>query len=571
MANPILKKVSGQPAGQQIELSSDITVIGRAPECQVVLDPFGVSRRHAEIRREGGSFFLVDLGSRNKTKLNNEELTPQRNHLLRQGDKINICDIEFIYYEKPEAAKAESNVLIVTDTGHDGDSTLHTLDASRSDLLASTVQPEAKVRAILEISRNLSSDLHIDTVAPKVLKTLFELFKPAERGFLVLEDPETKRLIPKAFEHRSLRPGGSGRPNAMGRNYEEDEVPMSISKSIINQVMIQKKAVLSQDAGQEIPTSASIADLKIRSVMCAPMLTPDGQALGILQLDTSNRKQFSQEDLDLLVAVASQAAIFVQNAVMHEGLMERERLDRDLRLAEQVQKRFLPQSTPTHEGWEFFAHYHPAYEVGGDFYDFVPLPGDRLAIALGDVSGKGIAAALMMAKFSGDARYCILTENAPAPAADALNDLLYAAGIEERFITLSLVVLETAAHQLTLCSAGHPPIFVKRASGAVEEVGEEIAGFPLGIVPGSSYKQTQVTLAPGDVVVIYSDGVTDSRSVKEELYESKENRRLLRRVTEVKGGPGDVGRAILQEIREFSAGHKQADDITLVCFGPLAS
>src|SRR5205085_1086206 len=107
--------------------------------------------------------------------------------------------------------------------------------------------------------------------------------------------------------------------------------------------------------------SASIADLEIRSVMCAPLLTPDNQALGILQLDTSSRRQFHQEDLDVLAAVAGQAAVAVQNAWMHESLLERERLDRDLKLAEQVQKRFLPRSVPELDGYEFFAHYHPAY------------------------------------------------------------------------------------------------------------------------------------------------------------------------------------------------------------------
>ena len=155
---------------------------------------------------------------------------------------------------------------------------------------------------------------------------------------------------------------------------------MSISRSIVNHVLGQKKAVLSQDAGADknLPTSASIADLKIRSVMCVPLLTPDGEALGIIQLDTSDRKQFHQEDLDVLAAVASQAAISIQNAAMHESLLERERLNRDLKLAEQVQKRFLPQSVPAIPGFEFFAHYDPAYEVGGDYYDFVPLPGNRL-------------------------------------------------------------------------------------------------------------------------------------------------------------------------------------------------
>jgi serine phosphatase RsbU (regulator of sigma subunit) len=330
--------------------------------------------------------------------------------------------------------------------------------------------------------------------------------------------------------------------------------------------------VLSQDAGNDknLPTSASIADLKIRSVMCVPLLTPDSQALGILQLDTSDRRQFQQDDLDVLAAVASQAAIAVQNAAMHESLMERERLERDLKLAEQVQKRFLPQSVPKVPGYEFFAHYHPAYEVGGDYYDFVPLPFNRSAVALGDVSGKGVAAALMMAKFSGDTRYCILTENAPAAAANELNSLLCAAGIEEKFITLSLSVLDVERRRLTLCSAGHLPLLVRRADGRVEEVGEDIAGFPLGIIPESDYRQAEVALQPGDVVVVYSDGVTDARNLREELYHTTDNPRLHRRLAESPGGPEAVGRSILQDIREFSAGHAQADDITLICFGPTA-
>ena len=124
-----------------------------------------------------------------------------------------------------------------------------------------------------------------------------------------------------------------------------------------------------------------------------PLDHAGSRALGILQVDTSDRKQFHQEDLDVLAAVASQAAIAIQNATMHESLLERERVTRDLKLAEQVQKRFLPQSVPNIPGYEFFADYDPAYEVGGDYYDFVQLPGNRLSVAVGDVSGKGVAAA----------------------------------------------------------------------------------------------------------------------------------------------------------------------------------
>jgi serine phosphatase RsbU (regulator of sigma subunit) len=335
-------------------------------------------------------------------------------------------------------------------------------------------------------------------------------------------------------------------------------------------VLGQKKAVLSQDAGDDknLPSSASIADLKIRSVMCVPLLTPDNKALGILQLDTSDRRQFNEDDLDVLLAVASQAAISVQNATMHESLLKRERLDRDLKLAEQVQKSFLPQGVPIVQGYEFFAHYQPTYEVGGDYYDFVPLPSNRMGLALGDVSGKGVAAALMMAKFSGDTRYCILTEGDPAATATRLNGLLCAAGIEGKFITLSLSVLDVPNRKLTLASAGHTPVLIRRANGQVEEVGKEISGVPLGIMEDWVYEQTEVQLAEGDVVVIYSDGVTDARSPGDELYDSKTNRRLFRRVVQSSGGPVAVGRSILQDIREFSAEHSQADDITLVCLGP---
>ena len=269
--------------------------------------------------------------------------------------------------------------MIVTEGENLDGPQLHTLDASRSSALASMIKPEVKLKAILEIARNLSSELKIDTVAPKILDSLMELFPQAERLFLVLVDPDTKRLIRKAFKYRPAK------KSIFSTVIPADEIPMSISRSIVNHVLGQKKAVLSQDAGADknLPTSASIADLKIRSVMCVPLLTPDREALGIIQLDTSDRKQFHQEDLDVLAAVAGQAAIAVQNAQMHESLLERERLNRDLKLAEQVQKRFLPQSVPVIPGYEFFAHYDPAYEVGGDYYDFVPLPGNRVAIAAG--------------------------------------------------------------------------------------------------------------------------------------------------------------------------------------------
>ena len=232
--------------------------------------------------------------------------------------------------------------MVVTESSGSEPSGFRTLEASRSSMMTSAVRPEAKLKAILEITKSLSNELRIDAVAPKILDSLMEIFPGAERLFLMLQDPATKRLVRKAFKHRIQK------RTSFNRSVPDDEVPTSISRSIVDHVLGQKKAVLSQDAGDDknLPTSASISDLKIRSVMCVPLLTPDNKAIGIIQLDTSDRRQFGEEDLDLLLAVASQAAISIQNAASLESLLERERLNRDLRIAEQVQKRFLPQAVP---------------------------------------------------------------------------------------------------------------------------------------------------------------------------------------------------------------------------------
>jgi serine phosphatase RsbU (regulator of sigma subunit)/pSer/pThr/pTyr-binding forkhead associated (FHA) protein len=562
-----LKHLTGELTGSLVELTKDVIVIGRLPECDIILAANGVSRRHAEIRKVGADFALVDLESRNKTLVNDNELKPNVEHILKENDRINICNVEFAYQAQLPRAKRtgdEAEVMVVTEGNPKESSDFRTLEASRSSAMVSAVRPEAKLKAILEITRSLSKELRIDAVAPRILDSLMEIFPGAERLFLMLQDPATKRLVRKAFKYRPQK------RSSFSRNAPEDELPTSISRSIVDFVLGQKKAVLSQDAGEDknLPSSASISDLKIRSIMCVPLLTPDNRALGIIQLDTSDRRQFNEDDLDVLTAVATQAAISIQNASLLESLLERERLNRDLKIAEQVQKRFLPQEVPTVSGYEFFAHYQPTYEVGGDYYDFVPLSDDRMAMALGDVSGKGVAAALMMAKFSGDTRYSMLVDNAPAPAAGRLNNLLCAAGIEDKFITLGLLVLDTRSGKLTLTSAGHTPVIIRHADGRAEEVGQDVSGLPLGIMEDSEYQQAEVQLSDGDVVVVYSDGVTDARSPGEELYDSQSNHRLIKRVAQSAGGPIAVGKAILQDIREFSSGRSQADDITLVCFGP---
>jgi serine phosphatase RsbU (regulator of sigma subunit) len=299
-----------------------------------------------------------------------------------------------------------------------------------------------------------------------------------------------------------------------------------------------------------------------------PFSPPGYEVLGIIQSDPNDLARIRRADLKVL-PTSSRAAILIQNAVMHESLLEGDRLSRDLRVAAVVQRQFLPQSVPAIPAYEFFAHYNPAHVVGGDFYDFVPLPDDRLAVAVGDVAGNGVAAALLMARFSRDARHCILAKDSPSAAASELNRVLCSEGIEESFVTLSLSVLDIEKRTLSLASAGHLPVLIRRANGTVDEIGAEVTGFPLGILRESNYRETKVELHPGDVVAAFTDGVTDARNPLDQLYDSEDNRRLRTRLSETQGGPAAVGRAILEDIREFSSEPVHVDDVTLLCFGPL--
>jgi sigma-B regulation protein RsbU (phosphoserine phosphatase) len=242
--------------------------------------------------------------------------------------------------------------------------------------------------------------------------------------------------------------------------------------------------------------------------------------------------------------------------------------DRELLLAGRVQRGIMPQ-IPAAPGYEFYAHYQPAYTVGGDYYDFVQLPDDRLAVVVGDVAGKGIAAAMMMAQFASETRHRVRSASAPETAATALNGRLRDYDMEDFFITLCLGVLDLGTRRFTYCSAGHPLPMIRRAGGRIEEHGGDDSGYPLGIEADAVYRQVSLDLEPGDVVLIYSDGVPDAHNARGERYDSTRNPRLRERLALAGEGPRATGHSIVMDLQDFSDGHPQFDDITLICFGPV--
>jgi CheY-like chemotaxis protein len=230
----------------------------------------------------------------------------------------------------------------------------------------------------------------------------------------------------------------------------------------------------------------------------------------------------------------------------------RERLKLDLELARGVQRGFLPESPPDLPGYEFFAHYESAYELGGDYYDFILLPGGRVAILVGDVAGKGVTAALLMAKLSADVRSCMRAADDPAVAFSLLNSLMNRSGIGDRFVTLVAAVLDPGCHTVTLVNAGHPPpLLYHRATCTVgEAISNEVAGLPLGVLDRFEYASCQVLLEAMDVnnVPFQAKGVF--AAVQGAPY-----------------SPRALGERVVTVVKQFAAGRSQHDDIALVGFG----
>jgi sigma-B regulation protein RsbU (phosphoserine phosphatase) len=564
-----LQAINGPHAGKRYEIKGEKFVLGRHPDCDLVIEVGAVSRNHCQIIREAGGCWLEDLGSRNHTFLNDEETWITERRLLRPGDQFRVCEVSFTFKTEaplgPSPGTTDSiprilegaglGAFLDDDEARQSSSTIMSkLDVSRSSRggVHVAASAEVKLAALIEITQNLGRVLALDEVLPQVLKSLFKIFVQADRGFIVLESPDGV-LIPRWVRLRR----------------EDSGDTLRISRTIIRQVMESKEAILSADAASDerFEMSQSIADFRIRSMMCAPLLDSEGNAFGALQIDTlDQRHRFTQEDLELLVSTASQAAIAIQNAQLHESALKRRELERDMQLAHEVQHGFLPEKRPDLAGYEFFDYYQPADQIGGDYYDYIPLPDGRLAIVVADVVGHGVAAALLMAKLSAETRFSLFSESNPAAATTRLNEKLCALNIQ-RFVTFIMVVLDPREHRAVIVNAGHMVPLQRRQDGSIAELGEEIVGLPLGITDALGYEQAEVEIGPGEMLTLYTDGVNESIDGNGAFYTIE---RLRGHIQKEPASPAVLGPAIIEDVRRFLGKAPQIDDMCLVCFGRTA-
>jgi serine phosphatase RsbU (regulator of sigma subunit) len=339
-----------------------------------------------------------------------------------------------------------------------------------------------------------------------------------------------------------------------------------ISRTIAARVMNEGKGILSTEADDDPDVSASILEASVCSMMTVPLIGPSRKVVGIIHLDTAdNQNPFTEEDLDVLVSVATVAGQAVEHARAHQASLKLDRRERELVTAREVQLHFLPQNRPNLPGYRFFDYYRAADDVGGDYFGYVELPHGRWAIAVGDVSGKGVSAALMMARLCSEVRFSLVTAGSPVEAVERLNQNLIDPTLDDRFVTFLLAIIDPQEHIVTIVNAGHmPPILHRWSDGTTEQIGEEEAGPPMGFDPTSRYASSEVHLEPGDTVTLYTDGISEATNADDRVYGI---RAILKTIST---GPADVdrlGKLILEDVNRFVAGHPQIDDICLLVFG----
>jgi serine phosphatase RsbU (regulator of sigma subunit) len=344
---------------------------------------------------------------------------------------------------------------------------------------------------------------------------------------------------------------------------DEDD-RLQISETILEHVLEQKQAILSTDlmSDDRLPTSQSILDFDMRSVMCAPLLYED-EVLGFIQLDTSRiANNYDDDGLKLLAGIANQAALTIANARLHGQLMKRERLEQDLRNARRIQTSFLPQQPPAVEDYQFADYYGTALEVGGDFYDFLELGDGQVMIVVGDVSGKGITAALMMAKMASNVRFFAGSRLGPSELLHKLNEAALSSETD-MFVTVLVMYLDRREHTIRMCNAGHCYPMRRRGDGTVERI-EGANGFPVGITEDAEFPETSFDVDRGDCICVFTDGVIEAMDNDGNQFGYK---KLSRTMSEGAMSAQKVVQVIQKAIRDHAAGAPQSDDLTLVCFG----
>ena len=561
-----LKVTTPGSSTRVIELTQRRLSIGRSIRNDLCLEDGFASRMHAELRIDGDSFWLTDIGSANGTFLNERPVTGTVQ--VYPGDQVvvgkTVIELQTTasglqvrpdettdevsardFVTAPEMTKEPSR-------NHEVSSGLFTVlesvqKVTGTEAALESVDHRGDLFAVMsKVGIALLSPSSLDEVLEQIVDLVFEGVN-ADRAFLLLRDPGSGELVCKVASYRDA---------------SDQSREIRISRSITNEVIGNAQSLLTSNAQEDerFKDRASIVLEGVRSVLAVP-ISDHQQVIGMIYVDSPIRVNvFTEDDLRMLTTIATIAGIKIENALLVEQRIENERIRQQLNGARDIQGRLLPVTPPKVPGYDMVGVSFPCYEVGGDYFDFILLDPQRVVLALGDVAGKGMDAAILMSSLHATVRAQAGTTSSVGELMQRVNSYLYGATPYNRFATMFCGDLSADSHTLHYTNAGHNPPLLIRRGGDVASL--EAGGPPVGITANREFPEDSVVFEPGDVLVVFSDGISEALNADEKPFHLEELVRTVRENPEADAGKlrDRIDEAILTFMGDIPA----QDDMTLM-------
>ena len=540
MSQPPIRLRVTPPIGEPFEhlCEADTLVVGRSSKADLVLSDRFLSRQHARFFREGDAWVVEDLGSRNTTLLNGRPLaTPAR---LSTGDLVKLSET-VISVEGFDATSSKPK----SDSSSKTSSSDTIVLRSASELLATAERESAgRLKMLNEVHRALAASLTLDELLEAVLDRTFVHLGP-EEAVIYLRKP-----------HGGLERAASRRlPSARGDFF--------FSRSLEHEVAEKGQVALVLDAqtDERFAAAESILSSGVRSLIAAPLIDSSGTHGMIVLSSRVHVRRFSEQDMELLAALGSVAALRLRNLSLAEEGARRRELEKEMALARQIQLTLLPEELPEIPGYSLFAANDASRAVSGDFYEFQGRDdSDEQVIVIADVSGKGMAASLLAASFDALLMGPIEVGQPTDQICSKVSRRLFKKSPPERYVTAFIAALDPGSGRMSYTNAGHNPGLLFRADGSVQRL--DANGMPLGLFPLVEYERVETALARGELLLLYTDGITEAANPRGEEFGIDRLQNVVARYT--REPLVAVAVAIETAVEVFADGTPFGDDRTMV-------
>ncbi len=519
----------------KVSIGTEGASIGRAAECTIPLKDRYLSRKHAEICANDGFWSVRDCGSANGTYLNGNRL--DREMPMHSGDRIRLGDTELIFKSDQSTDRLEVGDAKITATISIPVEEI----LNRHNLSTENVE---RLQILNALAVGLIDDHPLDSLFGVVLDQIMEHLRPSRAAIaLVAEGSRT-------FSNAEVR-----------RADVNDSKELSISRTLLDEVVLQKRALAYMDVSmdEKLSHANSIILQGIHSVLCAPILIND-TVEGVLYVDfLFNQTKLDEEDLKLVAQIARFAAVKLENTRLRENALQKALTDEELKMAYTIQRRLLPETPPPVAGFSLFGINRPFRTVSGDYYDFARRPDGSLYFVIADVSGKGVTAALLMAGLQASFRIFTKADPSPSELVTQLNGFLKENLPQSKFVTLLAGRLNPATGEIVYTNAGHtPPVWVRRD----ENIDLTETDLLLGVFANATFRDQMIQLDQGDALVLFTDGITEAEDAGGEEFSQNILASALR---DAAGhNAAEIGNRIEQAVISHRGAELQSDDITLL-------